>query len=202
MIKRLIRAVVIWLLTPDVKLFVLPGGKHPERKTHGAIGYDVFLRAIVSVKDKDPMIPHLRKCLFDFEKPPEDSMTSYHIQKDEEGDPVYMLGPGESVLVGIGFVTEMSFPLFYWVTPRSGLSSTHKITVTNAPGTVDPDYRGEAGVLVHNRGDESFPLKHNMRIAQCVFQWAIIPNIIEVEGYENLDQTQRSAGGFGSTGLK
>ncbi len=115
---------------------------------------------------------------------------------------VYRMYPNESVLVGIGFVTAMPFPLFYWVAPRSGLASRYGITVTNAPGTVDPDYRGEAGVLVYNRNQHCFDLKRNMRIAQIIFQWAIIPEIIEISRYDELSNTGRGAGGFGSTGLR
>ncbi|MDE1970090.1 MAG: dUTP diphosphatase [Patescibacteria group bacterium] len=110
--------------------------------------------------------------------------------------------PGESVLVGIGFITEMPYPMFYWVAPRSGLASRHGITVTNAPGTVDPDYRGEAGVLIYNRSEYPFDLKHNMRIAQIIFSNALIPNLVPMETFEELTATKRGSGGFGSTGLQ
>ena len=79
----------------------------------------------------------------------------------------YQMDPGESVLVGIGFITEMEWPMFYWVAPRSGLAAKWGITVTNAPGTVDPDYRIET-----------------------------------VKSFEELSQTLRGTGGFGSTGIK
>lgn len=196
-----------YVQNPPVKFFVLPGGQKPDPKSEGAIGYDVSLRAVVSPFGMDPVNKNLRKSLFDFSgKPtpsedPEEMHAARHVVY-EKGEWVYRLMPGESVLAGIGFVTEMPFPLFYWVAPRSGLASKHKITVTNAPGTVDPDYRGEAGVLVLNIGDKPFDLKHDMRIAQIIFNWAVMPTMDYVESYDALTPTERGSGGFGSTGLK
>lgn len=191
---------------PTIQLFVLPGGKLPKRQTEGAIGYDVHLRAVVSPFGMDPQNPSLRKTLFDFSRKPapsedfEEMQAARHVH-EEDGELVYRLGPGESVLVGAGFATAMPDGLFYWVAPRSGLASKHRITVTNAPGTVDPDYRGEAGVLVLNIGEKHFDLRHNMRIAQVIFQWAVFPKVDEVTSYAELSSTDRGAGGFGSTGL-
>lgn len=188
-----------------IKMHVLPGGKMPERKTIGAGGYDVSLRAIVSAYEMEnatPGKPSLRKTLFDFENIPNDPEVARHIIKTKEGL-VYRMDPGESVLVGIGFLTEMNMPLLYWVAPRSGLASRDGITVTNAPGTVDADYRGEAGVLVYNRNNnKSYDLKHNMRIAQIIFSECVIPEILPVNNYLDFSQTGRGAGGFGSTGLQ
>ena len=185
-----------------VKIYVLPGGKMPERKTDGAIGFDVFLRAVVSPSEMDPNNPVLRKTIFDFSRMPSDDPTLERRVIDRGGELTYEMDPGESILVGIGFVTEMEFPMFYWVAPRSGLASKHGITVTNAPGTVDPDYRGEAGVIVKNNNSSRFYLKKDMRIAQIIFQKAIIPNIEEVKNYRKLSTTKRGVGGFGSTGVK
>jgi dUTP pyrophosphatase len=196
-----------YIPNPPVKFFTLPGGKLPKQESEGAIGYDVCLRAVVSPFGMDQTNSNFRKSLFDFSgKPapsedPEEMHAAAHVFF-EEGEWVYRLGPRESALVGIGFATEMPYPLFYWVAPRSGLASKHRITVTNAPGTVDPDYRGEAGVLVLNIGDRHFDLKHNMRIAQIIFQWALIPTFASVSSYTDLTPSKRGAGGFGSTGLK
>ena len=190
---------------PRIELHVLPGGRAPERKTKGAIGYDAYLRAIVSDSEMDKRNPNLRNLMFDFENMPKDPKIRKRIHWVRNGkgrEMVYRMRPHESVLVGIGFVTAMPFPLFYWVAPRSGLASRWGITVTNAPGTVDPDYRGEAGVLVYNRNRRCFDLKRNMRIAQTIFQWAIIPEITIVSRYDKLSNTGRGAGGFGSTGLR
>ena len=185
----------------NVRICILPGGHLPERKTSGAIGYDVYLRAIISPTEMDLENPNLRKTLFDFKTVPPDELVARHVKEVDRGKLVYRMDPGESVLVGIGFMTEMPYPMFYWVAPRSGLASRHGITVTNAPGTVDPDYRGEAGVLIYNRNSLCFDLEHGMRIAQIIFQVAIIPDIVEVSSVEDLDRTQRGIGGFGSTGL-
>jgi len=184
-----------------IKIHVLRGGHLPERKTDGAIGYDVYLRAIVSPTEMDPENPDLRKTLFNFRDVPQDKSVVQHIQ-EVNGRLVYRMDPGESVLVGVGFITEMIFPMFYWIGPRSGLASKWGITVTNAPGTVDPDYRGEAGVLVYNRNPHQFDLEHNMRIAQIIFQFALIPHFTEVASPLDLSGTSRGVGGFGSTGLK
>ena len=185
------------------KLFIhlLPGGVMPERKTDGAIGYDVAIRAVLSPTEMDEEKPYLRKCLFDFRTVPEDSGVGAHVH--HLGDElVYRMSPGESVLVGIGFITAMPHGIFYWTAPRSGLSSKHGITITNAPGTVDPDYRGEAGVLVYNRNQFTFDLRQGMRIAQIIFQEALFPYLNITESYEELPKTIRGSGGFGSTGLK
>jgi len=188
-------------MASQVKIHVLPGGKMPQRQTDEAIGYDVCLRAIVSVKEMDVDNPKLRKTLFDFENPPADCEIRNFIE-EREGELVYRLEPWESVLVGIGFITEMSFPDFYWIAPRSGLASRHGITISNTPGTVDPDYRGEAGAILVNQSQKSFYLKRNMRIAQIIFMKASIPEIKLIEKYSQLNNSERGAGGFGSTGLK
>lgn len=191
-------------LEDKVYVHVLPGGRMPERQTEGAIGYDAHIRAIVSTTEMDDKNPHLRKTIFDFENIPSDpEVAGQVLQLPINGgghELVYRMKPGESVLAGIGFVTAMPFPMFYWVTPRSGLSSRYNLTVTNAPGTVDPDYRGEAGVLVYYRGDKHVDLRKGMRIAQIVFQRAIIPDFSDVIGYDDMPGTTRGTGGFGSTG--
>jgi len=183
-----------------VKIHVLPGGSVPERMTEGAVGFDVRIRAIVSPSEKDPDNPDLRKTLFDFLNWPDDPSVGHHtISKKNEL--LYRMKPGESVLAGIGFITEMQFPVFYRVTPRGGLSSKYGITVTNAPGTVDPDFRGEAGVLIYNGSGDNFDLNRGMRIAQIIFQSAIIPNFVNVEGVDDMVKTVRGTGSFGSTGI-
>ena len=171
-----------------VKIHLLPGGILPERKTAGAGAFDIFARAIVSPDEMDPQRPFLRKTLFDFEN-------------NEAMELDYRLEPDESVLVGIGFVTEMEFPLTYKICRRSGLSSK-RIMVMNNDTIIDSDYRGEAGVLLQNRSDDSFLLKKGMRIAQIKFEFAVIPDLIEIFSYNELSQTERGAKGFGSTGIK
>lgn len=189
-----------------VKLYTLPGGMKPARQTPGAIGFDVRSRAIVSATDMDSANPNLRRTIFDFLSIPVDERVRgqvFELPTVGGGrELVYRLGSGESVLVGIGFVTEMTYPMFYWVAPRSGLASKYNIQVTNAPGTVDPDYRGEAGVLVLNRGPAAFDLRRNMRIAQIIFTNALIPDFDEVKDFTDLAGSERHTGGFGSTGIQ
>jgi len=191
---------------PDIKIFILPGGVMPERKTREAEGYDASLRAVVSPFDMDPDNKLLRKVIFDFENVPKDDLVTQgriELTPGENGNEMaYRIGPGESVLVGVGFVVEMPFPVFHWVTPRSGLAAKWNITINNAPGTVDSDYRGEAGVLIKNNNDKPYLLKKGMRIAQIIFQRAVIPNLIEIKSYAEFSTTARGIGGFGSTGLR
>ena len=188
-------------MEPNIIINVLPGGIMPKRQTEGAIGFDTHIRAVVSDSEMDRNHPVLRKTLFDFKNWPEDPKVKSHVHENSEHGLIYRMEPHESVLVGIGFVTAMPFPMFYWMAPRSGLSSKWGITVTNAPGTVDPDYRGEAGVLVYNRNSTTFDIHHGMRISQIIFQWALIPEFQVYEDLEKLPKTLRGSGGFGSTGI-
>ena len=83
------------------------------------------------------------------------------------------------------------------VRPRSGLSLKHGITVANAPGTIDADYRGEVGVILVNLGRDAFEVTRGMRVAQMV----VAPvTTVEVKAVEELPDSARGAGGFGSTG--
>jgi dUTP pyrophosphatase len=83
------------------------------------------------------------------------------------------------------------------IRPRSGLALKHGVTVLNAPGTIDADYRGEVKVLLVNLGAEPFRIERGMRIAQLVIQPVFHATLIEVE---ELSDSARGAGGFGSTG--
>jgi dUTP pyrophosphatase len=84
------------------------------------------------------------------------------------------------------------------VRPRSGLAWKHGVTVANAPGTIDPDYRGEVKVILVNLGDDDFVIRRGDRIAQLV----IAPTVTaEFEYQEELSESTRGGGGFGSTGV-
>ena len=85
------------------------------------------------------------------------------------------------------------------VRPRSGLAFKKGVTVLNSPGTIDADYRGEVGVILVNLSSEPFTVEHGERIAQLVFAKVKQAKWIEVE---ELSETERGAGGFGSTGVK
>ncbi len=108
------------------------------------------------------------------------------------------LEPGQRALVPAGFA--MALPAGYeaQVRPRSGLAVKNGITVLNAPGTIDSDYRGEVRVPLINLGDEAFTVERGMRIAQMVIAPVVQAGFDEVT---DLDETERGAGGFGSTGV-
>ena len=112
-------------------------------------------------------------------------------------DEPFILGPGKRTLVPTGLA--MALPAGYeaQVRPRSGLAAKHGITVLNTPGTVDADYRGEIKVILINLGEESFTIERGMRVAQMVIakHETVAWNITE-----DLEETARGAGGFGSTG--
>lgn len=107
------------------------------------------------------------------------------------------LKPGERKLIPTGLSIAVPPGFEAQVRPRSGLALKHGITVLNAPGTVDADYRGEVGVILINHGDQPFVINRGERIAQMVV--AAYSRVEWIEAAE-LPQTQRGAGGFGSTG--
>jgi dUTP pyrophosphatase len=112
-------------------------------------------------------------------------------------DAPLVLAPGERILVPTAFA--MALPPGYeaQIRPRSGLAAKHGITVANAPGTIDADYRGEVKVILVNLGQEDFAINRGERIAQMVV--AAVTSF-EIEEVECLDATERGAGGFGHTG--
>jgi len=109
------------------------------------------------------------------------------------------LRKGERVLVPTGLAIALPPGFEAQVRPRSGLALTHGITVLNAPGTIDADYRGELQVILVNLGQEDFEVRRGERIAQLV-----IAPVVQalLEDVDTLDETGRGAGGFGSTGRK
>ncbi len=108
------------------------------------------------------------------------------------------LAPGTRAAVATGFA--MAIPPGYevQVRPRSGLAIKNGVTVVNAPGTIDSDYRGEIKVLLVNLGQEPFAIERGMRIAQLVPAPVLRATLAEVA---SLDDTPRGVGGFGSTGV-
>ncbi len=107
------------------------------------------------------------------------------------------LKPGQRQLIPTGFAVALPKGHEGQVRPRSGLALHHGVTLLNAPGTVDEDYRGEIGVLLINLGREDFVVEPEMRIAQLVVSSV---TTTEVELVEELDETERGGGGYGSTG--
>ena len=110
------------------------------------------------------------------------------------------LSPGERVLVGTGIAMAIDEGYEGQVRPRSGLALKQGITVVNSPGTIDSDYRGELKVILLNTGNTTFVIEHGDRIAQLVINAVPRVELIELEDHEKLPDTDRGAGGFGSTG--
>jgi dUTP pyrophosphatase len=109
----------------------------------------------------------------------------------------FVLQPGERRAVRTGLAFELPPGIEMQVRPRSGLALRHGITMPNAPGTIDPDYRGELLVILQNGGAEPVRIARGERIAQLVFARFETPAIAEVT---SLAASERGAGGFGSTG--
>ena len=112
-------------------------------------------------------------------------------------DNIEILKPGERKLVGTGLFIALEPGYEAQVRPRSGLALKKGITVLNAPGTVDADYRGEVGVILYNASNEDFEIEPGERIAQMVIAKY---ERIDWEQVETLDETERGAGGFGHSG--
>ncbi|GLI38839.1 dUTP diphosphatase [Geobacter hydrogenophilus] len=108
-----------------------------------------------------------------------------------------VLNPGERKLVPTGLAIALPDGFEAQVRPRSGLALKHGIALVNSPGTIDPDYRGEIGVILINHGSEPFVVRRGERIAQMVFAPFARAELVEVD---ELDETARGEGGFGHTG--
>jgi dUTP pyrophosphatase len=108
-----------------------------------------------------------------------------------------ILQPGERLLVPSGIAIALPAGYEAQIRPRSGLAAKHGITLLNAPGTIDADYRGEIKVILANLGAEVFTVTRGMRIAQMVV--APVSRVVW-SAAETLDETARGGGGFGSTG--
>ena len=107
------------------------------------------------------------------------------------------LAPGQRHAVATGFAIAIPAGFEVQVRPRSGLALKHGITCLNTPGTIDEDYRGEVKVILANLGDAAFEVRRGERIAQ------LVPAAVQKARFDEvpeLDETQRGAGGFGSTG--
>ena len=110
-----------------------------------------------------------------------------------------VLKPLERSVVGTGLFIELPVGIEAQVRPRSGLAAKKGISVLNAPGTIDADYRGEIGVILVNLSNEDFTIENGERVAQLVIAKHERAEWIEVN---ELSETSRGAGGFGSTGTK
>ncbi|UWR03460.1 dUTP diphosphatase [Ruegeria conchae] len=106
---------------------------------------------------------------------------------------------GDLQLISVGFHVELPIGTEMQIRPRSGLSLKHRFLVPNSPGTVDADYRGEVKCGLYYLGEEPFTISHGDRIAQAVIASVLRFSLEEVE---QLSETQRGEGGFGSTGVE
>ncbi|MBF0438848.1 MAG: dUTP diphosphatase [Magnetococcales bacterium] len=108
-----------------------------------------------------------------------------------------ILTPGQRALIPTGLTLAIPLGWEIQIRPRSGLAFKHGVTVLNAPGTIDADYRGEVGILLINHGDQPFTIRRGERIAQMILaqvthaQWHLV---------DTLETSVRGAGGFGHTG--
>ena len=107
--------------------------------------------------------------------------------------------PGKSKIIPTGLALSIPKNYEIQIRPRSGLAAKNQISVLNTPGTIDEDYRGEIKVILINLGEKKFIIEKGLRIAQMV----LCPVIkAELEEVDELDETKRGSGGFGSTGIK
>ena len=119
--------------------------------------------------------------------------------RDLRASEAAVIKAGKRGIVGTGLYIELPEGYEAQVRPRSGLAFKHGVTVLNAPGTIDSDYRGEIRVILINLGEEDFAIEPGDRIAQMVF--APVTKA-ELETADELGETARAEGGFGSTGKK
>ena len=110
-----------------------------------------------------------------------------------------VLDRGSRVLVPTGLALEIPAGYEVQVRPRSGLALRHGVTLANAPGTIDSDYRGELGVILINLGEEPFRISRGDRIAQLVVSPVVQAQVLDVE---SLADSERGGGGFGHTGTR
>ena len=115
---------------------------------------------------------------------------------DVDGEVILM--PGEIKLISSGIYVSIPEGYEAQIRPRSGLALKHGVSLVNTPGTIDSDYRGLLSLIVINHGKDPFKIKRADRIAQMVIQ-EVVQAKVEVK--EDLDDTVRSAGGFGHTGV-
>ena len=131
-----------------------------------------------------------------------EGMLPTYANWDDAGMDLYashdmVIRPQERALVGTGLKLAIPAGIVGLIHPRSGLALKHGLTVLNTPGTIDPGYRGEIKVILFNTTRVWQRVNKGDRIAQIVFQHYIKANLIQVE---DLDETERGSGGFGSTG--
>ena len=134
----------------------------------------------------------------------QDAKLPNFAHKGDAGMDVYsieeaVIKSGETKLIKTGISIELPERTEAQMRPRSGLALKNSITLLNSPGTMDEGYRGEIGVIMINHGKDDFKVEKHMKIAQMVVKPIFDINVVEIE---ELSDTDRGEGGFGSTGLK
>ena len=114
-------------------------------------------------------------------------------------DQIVEIHPGKSAIIPTGLAVSIPKNFEIQIRPRSGLAAKNQISVLNTPGTIDADYRGELKVILINLSKKTFKIEKGLRVAQMVLCPVIKAVLKEVD---ELEDTERSAGGFGSTGIK
>lgn len=147
----------------------------PKYETPGAAGFDLP----AYIPPKESAIPN--------------SGDLYQVERES-----ITLWPGQRVLVGTGLRFAIPRGLELQIRPRSGLANKYGISVVNSPGTVDSDFRGEVKVILINHGDRPLEINHGDRICQGVLAEVPQAHFVLVD---ELDETERGVGGFGSTGV-
>ena len=128
----------------------------------------------------------------------EDLLFNAWVFYPENGEIVLKIAPGGRALIPTGLKMALPFGYEGMVRPRSGLALKHGITVLNTPGTIDSDYRGDVGVILINHGNKVFTVNQGDRIAQLIINKV---EQVEFEIVNELDDTARGSGGFGSTNV-
>lgn len=157
---------------------VYSNAKVPEYQSSGAAGFDVHAYVGFTETDSQKVSEYTTKRTFE--------------QK-------VIVGVGERRLIGTGLRFQVPQGYELQLRPRSGLALKKGISLTNSPATIDADYTGEVKVIIENRGHEPFIVEHNDRICQGVINKVPQANF---EVVEELDETERGSGGFGSSGVK
>jgi dUTP pyrophosphatase len=122
--------------------------------------------------------------------------AAYDVRTDES----FVLAPGGRHRASTGVAIALPDGVAGLVLPRSGLAAKHGITLLNTPGLIDPNYRGELGVILYNAGDEPYAVQAGDRVAQLLLVPVALPAVVEVDELREPDDALRGAGGFGSSG--
>ncbi|HEY4514734.1 MAG TPA: hypothetical protein VJJ22_01080 [Candidatus Paceibacterota bacterium] len=192
---------------PIFNVRILTSGRLPVRKSSGAVGYDVAVRAVVCPSLAfDLQDPAMRKTIFDFSLPNSDHPHRGMIEplsgrgvggRDEW---VWRLDPGKHVFVGLGVIIELDPGWQCYTVPRGSTPNRHYLQVLDVHVPIDPDFRGEPVAHLINRGDRPYSLRHGVSLVQFVFQPVFRPMLRVVGQGEELSNTQRGTNSFGSTG--